>query len=52
LSDGKKVSGVLRKMWKREGLSRDAKRDKYKGILMPMQLYGSEVLVTGAVKRR
>jgi hypothetical protein len=43
VSEGEKVSGVLRKMWKGEGLSIDRKRGMYEGIVVPTLLYGSEV---------
>jgi hypothetical protein len=43
VTEGEKVSGVLRKMWKGEGLSKDDKRSMYEGIVMPALLYGSEV---------
>jgi (2Fe-2S) ferredoxin len=52
VSEGEKVSGVLRKMWKGEGLSIDSKRGMYKGIVSPMLLYGSESWATSAAERR
>jgi hypothetical protein len=51
-SEGEKVSGVLRKMWKGEGLLIDAKRGMYEGIVAPLLLYGSEVWETSAAERR
>jgi hypothetical protein len=47
-----KVSGVLRKIWKGEGLSIDSKRGMCEGIVAPTLLYGSEVWATSAAERR
>jgi hypothetical protein len=52
LSEGEKVSGVLRKMWKGEGVSIDSKRGMYENIVAPTLLYGSEVWATSATERR
>jgi hypothetical protein len=40
----------LEEVWKGEGLSRNAKRGMYEGIVVPMLLYGNEVWATGAVE--
>jgi hypothetical protein len=48
VTEGEKVSGVLKKMWKGGGMSRDAKRSVYGSILVPTLLYGSEVWATCA----
>jgi hypothetical protein len=52
VTEGEKFSGVLRKMWKGERLSSNAKRSIYKGIVVPTLLYGSEVWATSAEDRR
>jgi hypothetical protein len=52
VSDGKKVSGVFRKMWKGESLSIDAKKGMHEGIVAPILLYGSEAWATGAAESR
>jgi hypothetical protein len=52
VTEGEKVSGVLKKIWKGEGMSRDAKRSMYEGIVVSMLLYGSEVWATSAEDRR
>jgi hypothetical protein len=51
-SEGEKVSVVLKKMWKEDRLSRDAKRGMCEGIIAPIWLCGSIVWATGAVERR
>jgi hypothetical protein len=52
MTEGDKVSGVLKKIWKGEGMSKDAKRSMYEGIVVPTLLYGSEVLAASAGDRR
>ena len=52
VTEGEKVSGVLKKMWKGGGMSRDAKRSMYEGIVVPTLLYGSEVWAASAEDRR
>jgi hypothetical protein len=52
VSEEEKVSGVLRKMWKGEGLSIDAKRGMHEVIVATTLLYSSEVWATGAAERR
>ncbi|WP_440994895.1 hypothetical protein [Cysteiniphilum litorale] len=52
MTEGEKVCGVLKKMWKGEGMSRDAKRSMYEGIVVPTLLYGSEVWAASAEIRR
>jgi hypothetical protein len=39
VTEGKKVSGVLRKIWKGEGMSRDARRSMYECMVEPTLLY-------------
>jgi hypothetical protein len=51
VSKGEKFSGVLRKIWKGEGLSWDAKRSMYEGIVVTTLLYGSEVWATSVENR-
>jgi hypothetical protein len=43
VSEAKKVSGVLKKTGKGEGMSTYAKISMYEGIVAPTLLYGSEV---------
>jgi hypothetical protein len=43
VSEGEKVSDVLKKTWKGEGMSTYAKRSMYEGIVAPTLCYGSEV---------
>jgi hypothetical protein len=52
LSEAEKVSGVLRKMCKGEGLSIDSERGMNEGIVASTLLYGSEVWATSAAERR
>jgi hypothetical protein len=52
VTEGEKVSGVLRKIWNGEGMSRDAKRSMYEGIVVPTLLYGTEVWLTNSEDRR
>jgi hypothetical protein len=51
VTEGEKVSGVLRKMLKAERLSRDAKRSMCESIVVPTLLYGSKVWATSAEDR-
>jgi hypothetical protein len=52
VAQGEKVSSVLRKIWKGEGLPTDAKRSMYEGRVLPTLLCGSEVWKTSADDRR
>jgi hypothetical protein len=52
VTEGEKVSGVLRKMWQGEELTRDAKRSMYEGIVLPTLLYCSLVWAASADDRR
>jgi hypothetical protein len=52
VTEGEKVSGVLKKIWKRAGISRDAKRSMHEGIVVPRLMYGSEVWESSAEDRR
>jgi hypothetical protein len=51
VTEGKKVSCVLRKILKKDGLSRDAKRSMYEDIVVTTLQYGSEVWATSAEDR-
>jgi hypothetical protein len=42
-SEGVKVSGFPRNLWKGESMSRDAKRSMYEGTVVPTLPYGTEV---------
>jgi hypothetical protein len=52
VTEGEKVGGVLKNTWKGEGMSRDADRSMYEGIVVPTLLYGSEVWAASADDRR
>jgi hypothetical protein len=52
LSEGEKVSGVLGKMWKGEGLSIYSKRGMYEGIVATTLLYGSEAMESKAMEKK
>jgi hypothetical protein len=52
VTEGEKDSGVLRKMWKGEGLLKDAKISMYEGIVVSTLLYGSEVWARSVEERR
>jgi hypothetical protein len=48
VSEGGKVSGFPRNIWKGENMSRDAKRSIYEGTVVPTLPYGIEVWATSA----
>jgi hypothetical protein len=52
VTEGLKVSGVLKNIWKRAGISKDAKRSMHEGIVVPKLLDGSEVWAASAEDRK
>ena len=50
--DGRKVWGTMAKLWKKNIISREVKRELYERIVIPTRVYGSETWSLSAQERR
>ena len=52
VTEGERVLGALRGMWTNEGMTMDAKKGLYEGVVVPTLLYGSETWSLNASERK